>query len=465
MLDCPKCGSERIFGGRCLDCGFVLGDLPHLGETGTFAPTREGALPEAHAEPGLAFSGDFKADHVVTFEVPKSLKKLQPHRGAAALNQPTVFSMVKAVKKGADGTAQTTAGAAPKVASQAKLPAFEWPSLQDVARDAGPRGGGTADLLESATGRPQPTPTPRVELAVPSAEDSAIQALAAPLEPEPVVLAPLPSLTAPTPPPSLTAPTPPPPDLPESHALNADPPAKKGRPHAQPNKQTFENDAALDLDFDAYSDDHKVNRESFQPSGPKRELGVVPDQEILGRYSGTLMREGAPLPTGAATGRGPGPRPSRPTKGRSAKTWAAVGLGLVLIGAFFVLERASAQTKTLEFADKAVSVLHFDNFDPESQTLNGPLLEHHIKTFCFNSEVDCQNLKVWVRPATKQAWATYHGEAFPYAESKPSSRYVIAEVGFKTTVHAKGWLYTRAHVDVEARYVDAISSDAVKFGP
>lgn len=120
MLDCPRCGSERIFGGRCLDCGEVLGSP--TGQVSTLpAGSLADALAGSHAESG------YVAHHVLPFVIPDGLRLVRPRSDVAALNQPTMFSMVKAVRRTdeVEGEEAVEEDAAPTARD------LEWPHLTD----------------------------------------------------------------------------------------------------------------------------------------------------------------------------------------------------------------------------------------------------------------------------------------------------------------------------------------------
>ena len=68
MLACPRCGSERVFEGTCLDCG------------------------AEHAEEAMAVEA-FRADHVIPFEPPVAMRKGGEAAAPAALEQRTALGI------------------------------------------------------------------------------------------------------------------------------------------------------------------------------------------------------------------------------------------------------------------------------------------------------------------------------------------------------------------------------------
>lgn len=170
MPNCSRCSSERLFGGRCLDCGEVAVGAVEVttGSFGAIQPVAPVRVPSA-----------FVPDHVVPFAAPVSLRAAAGAEAVASLHQQTIFSMARAMRRPDALGAETDVMADPFAALDAPVSAprrMPFLAPEDLEPDPAfastesadePRG--TLDLLVSlsdygparASGKlPQPPPLP-----------------------------------------------------------------------------------------------------------------------------------------------------------------------------------------------------------------------------------------------------------------------------------------------------------------
>lgn len=323
--------------------------------TGSYAPDRAtGAPPAAHAEAGLpdrelAEELGFRANHVIAFEIPESIRFVRPRGGVAALNQPTAFSMARAVRRTGEVEVE------PEVVAES-YPELEWPSLDDFALEA--------------------------------------------------ELAPAESTGPPPPAEALVAPTPAPPALPQSHPLRASADSDldldieldaSSGPVSSPN--------GTELQFDDLPQPPPRVRPPVHPVGPSRQLGNVSTDEIKNRYSGTLLRtdKAASVPGVPALKR------KRPPDPRVA-LGGAVLAGLVLLVALVVLEQNSAVSAADAIETDAATVLDPQRY--LTSVLSTDTLATEVRAFCQERSLSCTDARVFVEVSSRPGWEAHHGRTF-----------------------------------------------------
>ncbi len=401
MVECPRCGSERIFGGRCLDCGEVLGSVGRGGR-GFKGPPSDDLLAGSDENSG------YLAHHVLPFELPAELRQMRPRTEVASLNQPTMFSMVKAIKR-------------PNIAEGDDPPELEWPTKSDAK--APPTDAKPPDPLQE--GEPTiRTPRPAFD------GDSLIQ-----VEPLPDFDIPARGHTGPTTNPFDEQPvlrphwdgqqssldiqrTPPPGSIPEGFGT---------LPPAPPGPSTVD----------------KIPVEDMASMGDMR-LGDVPDSEIFGRYSGTLMNRGA--------------APVRATRTSSGRITAVLVACVVSLAVGLVLyDQARVGNTATEFEERTRAEL--DTLLQDDRISADTLLAKVEKVCGGPAPVTCDAASAWVRQSDPKAYQAHHGTP-PPDRDKPT---VIIEAGFTVTATSKGALFATETRTIRAETIALAAPTRVTF--
>ncbi|MFT7624825.1 MAG: hypothetical protein ACI9WU_004015 [Myxococcota bacterium] len=390
MVECPRCGSERIFGGRCLDCGEVLGTVGRGGR-GFAGPTDDEQL----AGNDLETSG-YLAHHILPFDVPDEMRKLKKREDAAALNQPTMFSMVKAVRRPSERQESV------ETVDYAQAGDLGWPSLEDLG-------------LETLERLPN---TDELERARPPSITSAG------LDPQSTATRVVDADTS-------------------SHRSGPNPISVMGLDSGIPTLQP-----AADLRVDRLPLGSDSLLDPLSVDGlDGRGLGDVPDAEIFGRYSGTLLAKGAaPAPYRAA------PRPAVAPRAITAGLAAlviALAVGLVLY------DRSKVGGMADDFeagaAAQLETVLTGERVSPEA-------LLTAVMARCTRG-LECQDTRVWVKRMDAAAYKQATGKDAPGA-----AKAVTLELGYSLTLDASGGLLASETRTLEHTLAGAVPPERVKFG-
>ncbi len=389
----------------------MLGSIPHMSHTGAYVPpTGEGAAPVAHADPGVAAAADFKANHVLAFDVPDSLRYLQTRGAPASMNQPTMFSMVKAVKHHEEGAPAPPARMpAPAPPPGATSPGFEWPGIGD---------GG----LQPLDKLPEQDSSGTYEMiASPFADEASSPSLPAPAVSAPAIDPPV------VVPPAITAPTPPPPALPAGHAL----------------ANSYQVDDGKQLDFDGLTHRGGGGLGNMLAPGAPVKMGDAADSDIQAKYRGTLLFRVDEV--------------EDRKEGMGMKLAIALVVLAIIAALFALLEWNSATTAALDFEESMEDTL--GELFKSGETMTADRIVEAINSQCEEASVACDGARGWVRRSTPQAYRDHHDAPIPSGQAV-----VVVEVGLEVKATAKGWVYSTSEREVSRRFVGVLHPAKVNYG-